>query len=66
MERKDKGKTAPVALTKDNPDFYKLIAKMAGQALKKKYGKGYFSKLAARSHPRSEYRGGRPRKKDKD
>jgi hypothetical protein len=61
----NKEKSKPEKLSKSDPDFYKKIAEMAGRALKRKYGKSYFSKLAKKSHPRTEYHGGRPRKKDK-
>ncbi len=53
-------------LTKDDPEFYSTIAKMAGQSLLKKKGKSYFSDLAKKSHgPKSKrdgYHGGRPKK----
>jgi hypothetical protein len=49
-------------LSKSDPDFYSTIARMAGQKLKKKRGKKYFSELAKKSHPRTEYKGGRPKK----
>lgn len=51
-------------LTKDDPDFYSTIAKMAGKGLLKKKGKKYFSDLAKKSHPRASYNGGRPKKKE--
>jgi hypothetical protein len=50
-------------LSKSDPDFFTKIATMAGDKVKRKYGKGYFSKLAKKSHPRKEYNGGRPKKK---
>ena len=49
-------------LSKDDPEFYSKIARKAGQKLKKKRGKKYFSELAKKSHPRAEYNGGRPKK----
>jgi DNA replication initiation complex subunit (GINS family) len=58
-----KAKNKSTKLTKSDPDFYSKIAKMAGRKLLKRRGKGYFSKLAAKSHPRAEYNGGRPKKK---
>ena len=56
MEKKTK-------LTKADPDFYKKIAAIAGNNLVRKKGTEYFSKLAAKSHPRDHYFGGRPKKK---
>lgn len=50
-------------LSRSDPGFYTTIAKMAGEKILKKKGKAYFSKLAKKSHPRAEYRGGRPKKK---
>ncbi len=50
-------------LTKDDPEFYSKIAAMAGKQLVRKHGTEYFSKLAAKSHPRDHYNGGRPPKK---
>jgi hypothetical protein len=56
-------KTAkPEKLTKADPEFYSKIAALAGRKLLKKRGTDYFSKLAAKSHPRAEYHGGRPKK----
>jgi hypothetical protein len=49
-------------LTKADPDFYKKIAAIAGKNLVRKKGTEYFSKLAAKSHPRPAYHGGRPKK----
>jgi hypothetical protein len=49
-------------LTKADPEFYSKIAAIAGQELVRKKGTEYFSKLAKKSHPRSEYHGGRPKK----
>jgi hypothetical protein len=49
-------------LSKSDPAFYATIARIAGEKLLKERGTSYFSKLAAKSHPRSEYRGGRPKK----
>jgi hypothetical protein len=49
-------------LTKADPEFYSKIAAIAGKKLLKKRGKKYFSKLAASSHPREHYYGGRPKK----
>lgn len=60
--RADKAKTEPEKLTKSDPDFYSKIAKRAGQKLKRKRGKKYFSDLAKKSHPRESYNGGRPKK----
>jgi hypothetical protein len=48
-------------LTKADPDFYSKIAHLAGEKLAKERGTKYFSKLAKKSHPRSEYNGGRPK-----
>lgn len=50
-------------LTKDDPEFYSKIAAIAGKKLVRLRGTEYFSKLAAKSHPRAEYHGGRPKKK---
>jgi hypothetical protein len=49
-------------LTKDDPEFYSKIAALAGQMIVRKKGTEYFSRLAAKSHPRAEYHGGRPKK----
>jgi len=49
-------------LSKADPEFYSKIARLAGEKLVRKKGTDYFSKLAAKSHPRSEYHGGRPKK----
>jgi hypothetical protein len=49
-------------LTKADPKFYSKIAAIAGQKLLKERGTKYFSKLAASSHPRDSYNGGRPKK----
>ena len=49
-------------LTKADPDFYSKIAARAGKKLLRERGTKYFSKLAAKSHPRAEYHGGRPKK----
>lgn len=63
MAGKEKAKSAPIKLSKKDPDFYSKIAKLAGKKLRRKYGKGYFSKLAKKSHPRKDgYHGGRPKK----
>lgn len=61
VTQEQKAKDKPEKLSKSDPDFYRKIAKKAGQKLKKKYGKAYFSKLAKLSHPRAEYNGGRPK-----
>lgn len=50
-------------LTKADPEFYSKIAAIAGKKLVRLHGTEYFSKLAAMSHPRAEYHGGRPKKK---
>jgi len=50
-------------LSKDDPEFYSKIAAIAGKKLVRKHGTEYFSKLAAKSHPRDHYNGGRPPKK---
>jgi len=63
MAAKFTEKSAPVKLSKSDPNFYSTIAKMAGKKLRKKYGKTYFSNLAKQSHPRKSYNGGRPKKK---
>lgn len=52
----------PEKLTKDDPEFYSKIARLAGQQLAREKGTEYFSKLAAKSHPRDHYNGGRPKK----
>src|SRR4051812_37194507 len=57
-----KKKEPETKLSKSDPDFYSTIARMAGTKLKKKRGKKYFSELAKKSHPRAEYKGGRPKK----
>jgi hypothetical protein len=61
-----KKKTNPIEkkkkLTKADPLFYSKIARIAGEKLVRQKGTDYFSKLAAKSHPRSEYHGGRPKK----
>ena len=57
MEKKTK-------LTKADPEFYSKIAAIAGNKLARKRGTDYFSKLAKKSHPRAEYHGGRPKKKE--
>jgi len=49
-------------LTKADPEFYSKIAAIAGQKLLKERGTKYFSELAASSHPRDSYHGGRPKK----
>jgi hypothetical protein len=49
-------------LSKSDPEFYSKIAALAGQQLLRKHGTEYFSKLAAKSHPRAHYAGGRPKK----
>lgn len=49
-------------LTKADPEFYSKIASIAGKKLARQHGTDYFSKLAAKSHPRAEYHGGRPKK----
>jgi hypothetical protein len=49
-------------LSKADPEFYSKIAKLAGEKLVRKRGTQYFSKLAAKSHPRDSYNGGRPKK----
>jgi|WetSurMetagenome_2_1015567.scaffolds.fasta_scaffold674405_2 hypothetical protein len=49
-------------LSKNDPEFYSKIAAIAGKKLVKKRGTNYFSELAKKSHPRTEYHGGRPRK----
>jgi hypothetical protein len=49
-------------LTKADPEFYSKIAAIAGRKLLKERGAEYFSKLAASSHPREFYHGGRPKK----
>jgi hypothetical protein len=54
--------TDDAKLSKSDPEFYSKIAKIAGNKLVRKKGTDYFSKLAASSHPRSEYHGGRPKK----
>jgi len=59
--RMGKGKKVE-KLTKDDPEFYSKIAAISGQKLVRQKGTEYFSKLAAKSHPRAEYHGGRPRK----
>jgi hypothetical protein len=46
-------------LTIDTPDFFSIIGKRGGKA-RKKSGADY-SAIAAMSHPRDEYRGGRPK-----
>lgn len=69
MTRAIKQKSAAIEpkekLSKDDPEFYSKIAKMAGKKLRKKRGKKYFSELAKRSHlpgKRDGYHGGRPKK----
>lgn len=52
----------PEKLTKDDPEFYSKIARLAGQQLAREKGTEYFSALAAKSHPRDHYNGGRPKK----
>ena len=63
---KDKKATAKSAksqkLSKDDPDFYAKIGRMAGNKLLAEHGKNYFRKIAKLSHPRAEYNGGRPKK----
>ena len=49
-------------LTKADPEFYSKIASIAGKKLARQRGTDYFSELAAKSHPRAEYHGGRPKK----
>jgi hypothetical protein len=49
-------------LTKADPEFYSKIAALSGKKLLRQHGTDYFSKLAAKSHPRAEYHGGRPKK----
>jgi hypothetical protein len=56
--------TEPEKLTKDDPKFYSKIAALAGKKLLRENGTNYFSQLAAKSHPRAEYHGGRPRKSE--
>lgn len=52
----------PEKLSKEDPLFYSKIAAIAGQKMVRKHGTEYFSKLAAKSHPRAQYNGGRPKK----
>jgi len=51
-----------IKLTKADPEFYSKIAARAGKKLLRQHGTDYFSKLAAKSHPRDHYNGGRPKK----
>jgi hypothetical protein len=53
---------AKTKLTKEDPDFYSKIASLGGKAVLKKLGKDHFKKIAAASHPRASYNGGRPKK----
>jgi hypothetical protein len=52
----------PEKLSKSDPEFYSKIASIAGKQMVRKKGTDYFSKLAAKSHPRAQYNGGRPKK----
>jgi hypothetical protein len=52
----------PPKLSKSDPDYYAKIGKIS--ALKRKLKPSVFSEMAKRSHPRPEYRGGRPPTKD--
>jgi hypothetical protein len=57
-----KKKSARKRYSKDDPEFYSKIGKLAGDKVKKERGTKYFSRIAKKSHPRAEYHGGRPRK----
>ena len=61
-----KKKAEPEKLTKSDPNFYSKIASISGKQLLKRRGKHYFSQLAAKSHPRAEYHGGRPKTPEKN
>jgi hypothetical protein len=62
MKNKTKPTESQKKLTKADPLFYSKIARIAGEKLVRQKGTDYFSQLAAKSHPRSEYHGGRPKK----
>lgn len=49
----------PETLSKTDPDFYSKLGKRGG-AVRKASGADY-SAIAKASHPRAEYKGGRPR-----
>ena len=52
-------KKEPVPLNR-NPEYMANLGRSGGEATKKLKPKNYFSKLAKQSHPRKEYKGGRP------
>jgi hypothetical protein len=58
-----KTKTSRKRYSKDDPEFYSKIGKLAGNKVKKERGTNYYSEIAKKSHPRAEYHGGRPPKK---
>lgn len=47
-------------LNPDDPNYRVELGSRGGQGTLKKKGKKFFSRIAKKSHPRKEYRGGRP------
>lgn len=44
-----------------DPEYYAMIGARGGLSLAKQRGTRYYSEIARKSHPRTEYRGGRPK-----
>lgn len=62
-KKKKIGVNSAGKLSKNDPDYYSKIGKISAEKRIRKLGTSYFSDMAKKSHPRSEYHGGRPPKK---
>lgn len=49
-------------MSKSDPDYFSKMGKISANNRLKKLGTQHMSDLAKKSHPRTEYKGGRPKK----